>query len=323
VRVVFVGRDRIVWRQLLLYLVTFGIYRRVWLHRVNKELDGHEALGLKHGFNAFLLCLPFLGPAIVAYQTSWRTSRMLAGSGIRFGHPILVWLPNLVPILGAFFFLPWTQTRLNRFWALERASPEHGVEIDVALDDDPAFLIELGRALRESYHPGSRFDQDKAARHEAFERRRQAYQAIRQERAAVRAAGGSTPLLPWQRPRLPETRILHVTCGRCEARFDVVQDPLVDTPVVCPNCKLSEVLPSLKGDPLRGAEKAAVPVLQARCPQCKTAFTGVRNLHGPTVLTCPTCGREDTLPTPETRGAAGSEAAPTATLPDRPRRRSA
>ncbi|MFA5944730.1 MAG: hypothetical protein WC876_09715 [Candidatus Thermoplasmatota archaeon] len=297
-RVVFVGRDRVVWRQLLLYLVTFGVYRRVWLYRVNKELDGHEALGLKHGVNAVLLCLPILGPAIVAFQTAGRTQRMLAGSGIKFGPGWLVGLSNVIPILGTFFFLPWTQTRLNRFWAQERTSPDHGVEIDVRLDDDPAFLIELGKAVRDSYHPGSRFDARKQARREAFGRRSGAYRAVRQERAAVRAAGGSTPVLPWLRPRLPEARILHVTCGRCEARFDVTQDPLVDTPVVCPSCKLHEVIPSLKGDPLRGFEQAAVPVLQARCPQCKAKFTGVRNLHGPTVLTCPSCGRQDILPAP-------------------------
>jgi predicted nucleic acid-binding Zn ribbon protein len=298
VRVVFVGRDRIVWRQLVLYVVTLGIYRRVWLYRVNKELDGHEALGLKHGLNAFLLCLPVLGPAYVGFQTALRTHRMLAGSGLKYGQPVLVGLTNVVPILGTLFFLPWTQTRLNRFWAAERAHPEHGVEIDVRLDDDPLFLIELGKALRDSYHPGSRFDSGKASRRERMDQRRESYRAVRQERAAVRAAGGSTPLLPWLRPRLPDARILHVTCGRCDTRFDITQDPFHDTPVICPNCKLSEVIPSLKGDPLRGKEQAAVPVLQARCPQCKSSFTGVRNLHGPTVLTCPTCGRQDTLPAP-------------------------
>ncbi|HJQ93957.1 MAG TPA: DUF4234 domain-containing protein, partial [Candidatus Thermoplasmatota archaeon] len=155
-RVVFVGRDRIAWRQLLLYIVTLGIYRRVWLYRVNKELDGHEALGLKHPLNALLLCLPIVGPCIVAFQTSLRTRSMLVGSGVRFGNPWLVALPNLVPFLGTLFFMPWEQTRLNRFWAQERASPEHGVEIDVKVDNDPAFLVELGRALRDSYHPGSR-----------------------------------------------------------------------------------------------------------------------------------------------------------------------
>lgn len=297
-RVVFVGRDRVVRRQLVLYVLTFGISRRVWLHRVNKELDGHEALGLNHTVNAVLLCLPVLGPTIVAFQTAGRVGAMLAGSGVKYGKPWAIWLASLVPLLGNLVYIAWTQGRLNRFWAAERAHPEHGVEIDVRLDDDPAFLVELGKAVRESYHPGSRFDQRKQARREAFERRREAYGSLRQERAAVRAAGGSTPLLPWSRPRLPDARTLHVTCGRCETRFDVTQDPLVDTPVVCPSCKLTEVLPSLRGDPLRGREKAAVPTLQARCPQCRTQFTGVRNLHGPTLLRCPKCGREDLLPTP-------------------------
>ena len=104
-------------------------------------------------------------------------------------------------------------------------------------------------------------------------------------------------------------RSLHVTCGRCETRFDVTQDPLVDTPVVCPTCKLSEVIPSLKGDPLRGQEKAAVPVLQVTCPSCKTRFTGVRNLHGPTPLSCPKCGRKEVLPAPPPLAAPAGRAA--------------
>jgi len=299
VRVVFVGRDRVVWRQMVLQVVTLGIYRRVWLHRVNKELDGHEALGINHTLNAVLLCLPVVGPAIVGYQTAQRTGRMLTGSGIRFGPPAAIWALTVVPLLGTMVYVAWTQGRLNRFWAHERAHPEHGVEIDVPLREDPAFLVELGKAVRDSYHPGSRFDERKKARREAIAARTASMRAVRQERAAVRAAGGSTPLLPWRRPALPEPRLLHVTCGRCDTRFDVTQDPLVDTPVVCPNCKLSEVLPSLKGDPLRGKEKAAVPVLQVSCPSCKTKFTGVRNLHGPTELVCPKCGRSEVLPAPQ------------------------
>jgi predicted nucleic acid-binding Zn ribbon protein len=298
VRVVFVGRDRVVWRQVVLYLVTLGIYRRVWLHRVNKELDGHMALGLRHNVNLVLLCLPVVGPSIVAFQTSGRVRAMLQGSGIRHGKGWLVWLATLVPIAGNLFHMSWTQTRLNRFWALERAHPERGVEIDVRLDDDPAFLVELGRAVRESYHPGSRFDQRRNERREKFQQRRATYDEVRRERAAVRAAGGSTPVLPWRRPKLPEARVLHVSCGRCDARFEVTQDPLADTPIVCPTCKLSEVLPSLRGDPLRGNEPVAVPTLSVKCPSCRTQFTGVRDLRGPTLLTCPKCGRKDTLPAP-------------------------
>lgn len=298
VRVVFLGRDRVFWRQAILYVVTLGIYRRVWLFRVNKELDGHEALGINHTLNAVLLCLPVIGPSIVAAQTAGRVARMLSGSGIKFGSPILVYLATWIPIAGNLYFIGWTQTRLNRFWAAERKNPQHGVEIDVKLSDDPAFLIELGRAVRESYHPGSRFDQKRQARRQSFDRRMAAFGEVRHERAAVRAAGGSTPVFPFMRPSLPPQRILHVTCSECATRFDVTQDPIASTPIVCPKCGLNEVLPGLADDPLRPTQKAAVPVLKASCPKCKTKFTSVRNLHGPTVLTCPTCGRVETLAAP-------------------------
>lgn len=297
VRVVFVGQDRRVWRCLVLYLVTFGIWRRVWLYRVNKELDGHDALGLRHGLNVVLLCLPVIGPSIVTAQTAVRTRRMLTASDIRYGAPWAVYLATWVPILGNLFFIAWEQSRLNRFWAVERAHPEHGVEIDVRLEQDPAFLVELAKAVKESYHPGSRFDSKKVARREALRQRMASYEVVRKERAAVRAAGGSTPVLPWRRPKLPEVRQLKVTCGRCDTAFQVSQDPLLDTPLVCPKCGLHEVLPALASDPLR-KEKAAVPVLRATCPSCRTEFTGVRALTGPTVLTCPGCGRAETLAAP-------------------------
>jgi hypothetical protein len=104
VRVVFVGRDRVVWRQVVLSLLTFGIYRRVWLHRVNKEVDGHEALGLNHPLNAVLLCLPILGPIVVAYQTAGRVGPMVGLGGVRYGKPGLVWASTLVPIVGNLFY---------------------------------------------------------------------------------------------------------------------------------------------------------------------------------------------------------------------------
>jgi hypothetical protein len=298
VRVVFVGRNRVIWRRLLLYIVTLGISRRVWLHRINKELDGHEALALRHGLNVFLLCLPVLGPTIVTFQTAQRTRRMLAGSGIQYGNPGLVWAATLVPILGNLFFIAWEQGRLNRFWAQERGNTAHGVEVDIDLSQDPGFVVELGRAMRDSYHAGSRFDLRKNARKARWQARSQGLRSVRQERLAVREVGGSTPVLPWMRPDRPALRVLHITCGRCQTLFDVTQDPTVDTPVVCPNCALTEVLPSLRADPLARPQAAEVPTVKVQCPQCATRFQVVRNLAGPTPLQCPRCGRADELPAP-------------------------
>jgi DNA-directed RNA polymerase subunit RPC12/RpoP len=298
VRVVFVGRSRVIWRRLLLYVITLGISRRVWLYRINKELDGHEALALRHGLNLVLLCLPIVGPTIVTFQTARRTRSMLAGSGIPYGPPALVWAATLVPILGNLFFIVWEQSRLNRFWAQERGSTAHGVEVDIDLSQDPGFVVELGRALKESYHAGSRFDARKNARRARWQARSQRLRTAREERLAVRAAGGSTPVLPWRRPARPAVRVLHVTCGRCQTAFDVTQDPTVDTPVVCPNCALTEVLPSLRADPLALRQPATVPTVKVACPQCGTQFQAVRNLSGPTPLRCPSCGRADELPAP-------------------------
>jgi predicted nucleic acid-binding Zn ribbon protein len=298
VRIVFVGRNRVIWRRLLLYVVTLGISRRVWLHRINKELDGHEALALRHGLTAFLLCLPVGGPTCVTLQVARRTRAMLAGSGIRYGNPWLVWVATLVPILGNLFFISWEQSRLNRFWTQERGSTAHGVEVDLDLSQDPGFVVELGRAMKESYHASSRFDARKNARKARWQARSERLRTAGAERQAVREAGGSTPVLPWRHPDRPALRLLHVTCGRCQAAFDVTQDPLVDTPVVCPTCGQTEVLPSLHADPLALRQPATVPTVKVACPQCGTRFQVVRNLGGPTPLKCPACGRADELPAP-------------------------
>lgn len=303
-RVVFVGRNRVVWRRLLLYVLTLGISRRVWLYRINKELDGHEALALRHGLNLFLLCLPVVGPSIVTFQTAQRTRTMLAGSGLPYGPPALVWAATLVPILGNLFFITWEQTRLNRFWAQERGNTAHGIEVDLDLSSDPGFVVELGRAMKESYYAGSRFDLRKNARKAKWQARTANVKLARQERIEVRAAGGSTPVLPWVRPERPALRLLHITCGRCAHAFDVTQDPTVDTPVVCPNCELTEVLPSLRADTLAKRQAAEVPAVKVQCPQCGTKFAVVRSLAGATPIRCPTCGRADELPPPAAKGAA-------------------
>ena len=287
VRIVFVGRHRTVWKRLVVYLLTLGISRRVWLYRVNKEVDGHEALGLQHGRNAVLLCLPFLGPTWVAMQTSRRIARMTAGSDVRFQPWPLVYFPSWVPILGNLWYIAWTQDRLNRYWAEEKGHPEHGVDIDVDLEKDPAFLVELEKALAASLYAGSRFDQRKERREE-----------VRAQRATVRAAGGSTPALWWRVPKLPAPRQLKVTCGRCKTPFSATQDPLAETPIVCWNCGLTEVLPSLRGNPLVKPRRAAVPTVQVTCGKCDTSFHAVRNLAGATELTCPRCGTSESLPPP-------------------------
>jgi len=323
VRVVFVGRDRKVWRLLVAHVLTFGIARRVWLHRVNREIDGHDALGLRPAWTVVLLCLPVLGPLVVTFQTAARTRRMLLGSGIRYGPSGWVAATTLLWPLGNFFFIPWEQTRLNTFWARERAQgATHGVEVDLDLTSDPGFVVEMGQALKESYHAGSRFDARKRARQERWGQRAAHWRTVRDERQAVREAGGSTPVLPWKRPERPVVRTLHVTCGRCATAFDVRRDPTQDTPLVCPKCGQTEVLPSLHSDPLRPPRPARLPEVKATCPRCATTFYALRAASGPTPLKCPSCGLEELLPAADDAGTDPPKAAPKATAAGRRRARS-
>jgi DNA-directed RNA polymerase subunit RPC12/RpoP len=322
VRVVFVGLERRPWREAALALATFGVRRRLWLYRVNREVDGHEALALRHGVTAALLASPivgivaalvlaglrvpflpigatvlvasFLPSAYVTLKTLLRADAMMAAT-LGPTRPVLTWFGSLVPVLGTLVLVPSLQTRLNAFWAKERSNRKGGVEVDVDLSNDPAFLVELDEALKESYRAGSRFEAKRRARRQAWNERAAQWVRLRAERKAVRAAGGSVPLLPWRRPRRPRIRILHVTCGTCQTRFEARRDPAADSPIVCPNCGVSEVLPSLHSDPLRPAQKAAVPRLKVACPRCNKEFHAVHNLHGPTRLECPHCGRKETL----------------------------
>lgn len=314
------GRSRVIWRQVVLQLVTLGIYRRVWLYRINKEMDGHQALGLNHRLHEAMLwsaaaglALAFVLPsimgvagyvvaalcliptAIVQFWTAKRTAAMTAGSDVRYGAAAWIWAASLVPLVGNLFFLLWEQSRLNRFWAYERAHPGRGREIDVELGSDARFLVELDQARRESYYAGSRFERHKTARRARWLARLDWWSRLRAERRAVREAGGSTPVLPFLRPQRPRHLRLAVTCGRCSTHFELERDPAAETPIVCPKCSLAEVIPALWENPLAGSEEAAVPTVQARCPKCRTEFNAVRNLFGPTQLVCPKCGQREAV----------------------------
>lgn len=300
-RVVFVGRRRQPGLLVLWYVLTLGIYRRVWLYKVNKELDGHAALGINHRLNVVLLVLPVIGPSIVTYQTARRLNDDLhTTQGLRYGPSWLLWLATFaVPIAGNGFFIAWSQDRLNRYWDSERTNTEHGIDVDADLDQDKAFVVALAKAREESYFAGSRFDRKRQQRRQRWARRGSSWKQVQLERRRVRAAGGSTPVLPWLRPRREVPRRLHVSCGRCELAFEATQDPFAETPLLCPRCGLREVLPSLRGDPLKDSEAAAFAALQVDCPKCKTRFHAVRDLHDKTAVRCFECGHTETLPAPK------------------------
>ena len=246
-RVVFVGRDRVIWKRLLLYVLTLGISRRIWLHRVNKEIDGHAALGIDHKLNAFLLVLPIIGPFIVQCQTTGRLNNDLhSGAKLVYGPTWALCLLGLIPILGNGFYIGWTQDRLNKYWQHEKDNPQHGIDIDVGLEEDPEYVQKIHKARLQSYEAGSRFDRRRQERQERWRARVAPLETIGEERRKGREEGGSKPLLPWRRPQPLERRLLHVTC-QCEHRFDVETDWKEQVEITCPKCKRSETLRGLTG----------------------------------------------------------------------------
>ncbi len=290
-RVIFVGKDRVVWKRILLYVATFGISRRLWLHKLHKEIDGHAALGVNHRLNFWLLVLPIIGPFIVQCRlTKHLNNDLHADDPLTYGPTWALCLVGLVPILGNAFYIGWTQDRMNRYWAMQRNNPIHAIDIDVGLEKDKKFLIELEAARKESYVAGSRFDRKQRLREERWRAKVEGLEEIRREREEVRAKGGSTPVLPWKRPHQPPKTILHITCGGCETQFDVEQDPYHETPIDCPKCDAHDVMP-----PLYGGGGQIERIVDVTCPGCEADFRTKAPEEGPIDIVCPDCGLEETI----------------------------
>lgn len=296
-RVVFVGKTRVAWRGVLWYVLSLGIYRRVWLVRTLREMSGHQGLALGMRLAVALAVLPAVGPYVLSVRAHRMAVRIAVGSTVSvkasWAWPVLL----AVPIAGPATFVGVQQGRLNRLWAYERGRKDAGFELDVDLSGEPRFLVEMGEAIRRSYDAASTTESGWLRRLRTWRARtRLRLRDVRRLRAAVRAAGGSTPVLPWRAPTAPAPRRLNITCGSCSTRFTSQTDGISETVLLCPSCGASEVLPGLVAEVRREKEKAAVVGLRVKCPDCKTRFQAVRNLAGATPLQCPKCGRAEALP---------------------------
>lgn len=268
---------------------------------MNKEVDGHAALGLNHTPTVLLLCLPIFGPGIVTAQTAHRLNTYLQTElDLKYGPTWALSLTSLVPILGPMFFQLWTQSRMNLYWDHERDNPAHAIDITQGLDKDAGFKARVDAAQEASRIAGSRTDGRWEQTKKRIASSGDTLSEVRTQRRQVRAAGGSTPVLPWLRPKTPASRLLHITCGDCAMAFDAKQDPFTETPIVCPKCGVQEVLPSLRGDDLRTRrEHVNVASIAVDCPQCSTTFHALRNLHGATAIACYECGKTGSVPAPK------------------------
>lgn len=114
---IFVGRRRHPVKILVYQLLTLGVYGRVYLYKVLRELDGHEALFLDRRPYIFLLVLPFVGPFLVKRRVATLVEDLLhhdvTGPAYRRSRVVAkAWVP-LVPLyhLGI-------QKHLNHHWSM-------------------------------------------------------------------------------------------------------------------------------------------------------------------------------------------------------------
>lgn len=102
-------------------VLTFGIHTKVWLYRVNREMDGREGFHLNMGWLAAMLWLPLVTPAVVKFQTAARLNQMVSDPVVipLMRARALGWI-SLVPVLGAGFYAYWVQGSLNKYWFWHR-----------------------------------------------------------------------------------------------------------------------------------------------------------------------------------------------------------
>lgn len=120
---IFLGRQRHPLKILLFQLLTLGIYGRVYLYKILREFDGHEALFLDRRPYIPLLILPFVGPLLVKRKvTSILTDLAhhdVATPRFKPGRlSLLAWIP-LVPL-----FHMELQRVLNHHWSMHRKELE-------------------------------------------------------------------------------------------------------------------------------------------------------------------------------------------------------
>ncbi len=102
-------------------VLTLGIHTKVWLYRVNREMDGREGFHIHMGWLAVMLWVPFVTPAIVKFQTAARLNQMVSDPVVipLLRARMLGWI-SLVPVLGAGFYAYWVQGSLNKYWFWHR-----------------------------------------------------------------------------------------------------------------------------------------------------------------------------------------------------------
>lgn len=112
-------------------VLTLGIHTKLWLYRVNREMDGREGFHIHMGWLAVMLWVPIVTPAIVKFQTAARLNQMVSDPVVipLLRARALGWV-SLVPVLGAGFYAYWVQSSLNKYWFWHRRRERYQLNVE-------------------------------------------------------------------------------------------------------------------------------------------------------------------------------------------------
>jgi len=178
------GRQRHPLKILLFQLLTLGIYGRVYLYKILREFDGHEALFLDRRPYIPLLILPFVGPLLV--------KRKITAILVDLIHHDVT-TPRFKPRrLGLFAWIPFVplfhmdlQRVLNHHWSMHRK------ELELELKRTQLATLERSRAA-ESVKAAQLLAKEVTQREKELDDVRQAAIALREaEQVRLEAERGA------------------------------------------------------------------------------------------------------------------------------------
>lgn len=105
---------------ILLYIVTCGIWGAVWSYRTHDDLQKYNGDGIG-GVVALILAL--LVGFVVPFTVASETEKMYQREGWQSPIRTIDGLWILLPIIGPFIWYPKAQNALNDFWAAKGSRP--------------------------------------------------------------------------------------------------------------------------------------------------------------------------------------------------------
>jgi hypothetical protein len=259
---VYVGRSRHRVRIAIYQILTLGVYGRVWMYKLLREFDGHEALFLDRRPYVPLLVLPIVGPFFVKRRVTKLVDDVIhhdvTSPGFRRRNALLLGLIPLLP-----FFQLYVQKVVNHHWRM------HTKQEELELRKGQLAALER-RKDADSQAQAKVLAKDVAQRQKELEDLRSAALALREaealRRSAAREAGvRRSPLAAVK--KLGSLNPLRRKAGADEPLDDAAapepskEEPLVEEPPKSRRKKEPEPVEEL---PAAAEESAEGPVQESK-----------------------------------------------------------